>query len=331
MLAIAFTRVPESRDETSSRLDWWGALLATIGLGGVTFGLIELPNRGFGDPPVVAALAIGIIALVLFVVVEARIPEPMLPLGLLRSRSFLGSNLLTLLLYGGLAGGLFFLPYNLIEVQGYSASEAGAALLPFVLMVSALSRWSGGLVQRYGAKLPLTVGPIIVTVSSILYALPGIGGSYWTTYFPAIAVQGIGMGITVAPLSTVVMGSVDVRHAGIASGINNAVSRAAGLLAVAVMGIVVLAVFTAQLENDLMRLGLTRAIMEAIQAQSVRLTAIEIPPDLPPALAVQLRRTIDEAFLAGFRVAMLATGALSLGGAVIAALMIEGKERTPAP
>ncbi len=331
VLAISLTRVPESRDETASRLDYWGAFLATLGLGGLTFGLIESPNRGFTDPMVLTALAAGGIALVLFVLVEARIPQPMLPLSLFRSRSFLGANLLTLLLYGGLAGALFYLPYNLIQVQGYSASEAGAALLPFALILFALSRWSGGLVPRYGAKVPLTAGPLIVTASAIVYARAGIGGSYWTTFFPAIALQGIGMGITVAPLSTVVMGSVDVRHAGVASGINNAVSRTAGLLAVAVMGIVVLGVFSIRLDAELTRLALPPAIMDAIDAQANRLTAIETPPDLPLDLAAQLRQSIEEAFLAGFRVAMLAAGALALGGTLIAAAMIEGKKRMPAP
>jgi EmrB/QacA subfamily drug resistance transporter len=327
VLAITLTRVPESRDETVSRMDWLGALLATIGLAGVTFGLIESGSRGFTDLVVLTALAVGVAALVAFVSVEARIPEPMLPLGIFRARSFLGANLLTLLVYAGLSAGFFFLPFNLIQVQGYSASAAGAAMLPFILMVFVLSRWSGGLVHRYGPKLPLTMGPILAAASTLLYALPGIGGSYWTTFFPAILLQGIGMGITVAPLSTVVMGSVDVHHAGIASGINNAVSRIAGLLAIAVMGLIVLAVFTAQLDARLAALALPSEMTAALNVQGTRLAAIEIPADLSPALAQQARVAIDEAFLAGYRVVMLIAGALMLVGGLIAALLIEGKER----
>jgi len=327
VLAIVFTRVPESRDETASRLDWLGALLGTIGLAGATFGLIETGNRGFSDPLVAAALLAGIVTLVAFIAVEARIRHPMLPLDLFRSRSFLGANLLTFLVYAGLSGGLFFLPFNLIQVQGYSASAAGAALLPFVLMVFALSRWSGGLADRYGARLPLTIGPLVVAASWVLYALPGIGGSYWTTFFPAIVLQGIGMGITVAPLSAVVMGSVELRHAGIASGINNAVSRIAGLLAVAIMGIMVLAVFSTHLDSSLAKLAVPSDVIAGLDAQRTRLAALEPPSLYEPGLGQQIRLAIAEAFVAGFRVAMLIASGLALCGGLIGVLMIDGRKR----
>src|SRR5262249_200255 len=154
-----------------------------------------------------------LLGLVLFVVQERRAPAPMVPLELFRSRTFAGANLLTLLLYAALGGALYFLPFNLIQVQGYPATAAGAALLPMILIMFPLSRWAGGLVDQFGPRRPLIVGPVIAGVGFGLLAVPGVGGSYWTTFFPAVAVLGLGMAVAVAPLTTTVMGAVEERHA----------------------------------------------------------------------------------------------------------------------
>lgn len=327
VLGATFWRVPESRDEAAGQLDWWGALLGTVGLGGVVYGLIESSNFGLAHPLVLTALGVGAVSLVLFTLVEARSPMPMMPLGLFRSRTFAGVNLLTFLLYASLSGSLFFLPFNLIQVQSYSTTAAGAALLPFVLVMFALSRWSGALVDRSGAKLPLVAGSLVVAGATALYAVPSIGGSYWTTFFPAITAHGLGMALAVAPLTTVVMGSVDKRHVGLASGINNAVSRIAGLLAIAVMGIILLAAFNRSMDGRLPTLALPSATLQALDEQRGRVGAVEVPPDLTPEVAAEVRGAIDDAFVFAFRLVVLMCAGLALGGALTAVATIKTMPR----
>jgi EmrB/QacA subfamily drug resistance transporter len=324
VLLVLVWRVPESRDtEDSPGLDWVGALLATLGLGGIVYGLIQAGNVSFGSPTVFIPLVGGVLALVAFVVVEARSRSPMVPLSLFRSRTFSGANLLTLFLYAALGGTLFFVPYDLISVQGYPPSAAGAAMLPTILILFLLSRWSGGLINRYGAKLPLMIGPSIAAVGFALFALPDIGGSYWTTFFPASVVLGIGMAISVAPLTTAVMGAVDAQRAGTASGINNAVSRTAGLLAIAVLGIIVLAFFNSSLDSHLATLNLPGQVLQAINAQRFKLVSIQIPVGGTTGLLV--KQAINESFVAGFRAASLTGAGLALASALSSWLLIEAK------
>mgnify|MGYP003578697005 CR=1 FL=1 len=206
-----------------------------------------------------AGVALFAAALLGFALAELRARSPMVPPELFRSRTFTGANLLTLLMYTAVGAVLFFLPFNLVQVQGYPPAAAGAALVPFTALMFLLSRWAGGLVDRHGARLPLVAGPLAAGAGIALLALPGVGGSYWTTFFPGVVVMALGMSLALAPLPTTVMGAVEPRRAGTASGISNAVSRTAALLWVAVMGVVMAGAFRPALRERLEALELPAA------------------------------------------------------------------------
>ena len=251
----------------------------------------------------------------------------MLPLTLFHSRNFSGANLLTLLLYGALGGTPFFFPLNLIQVQGYTATAAGAALLPFILTIFSFSRYASGLVQRFGSKLPLVIGPMIAGLGFALFIIPGVGGSYWRTFFPAVTVLGLGMATSVAPLTTTVMNAVAEKRVGIASGINNAVSRAAGLLAIAALGIVMLHAFNRSLDRRLSVIGPSAEVLRSLDSQRANMAAAKLPKEIEPATSSSLRQAINESFVQAFRQVMLIGTVLAFASALSAWVLIDGKQR----
>ncbi len=318
VVLVGLWKVPESKSTQAGRVDWPGAMVATIGLTGLVLGFVESSNLGWRSPVVLASLVIGVAGSFAFSAVEARSASPMVPLKLFRSRAFAGANLLTLFFYAALSIFFFALPLNLIQVQGYSATGAGGAILPLIVLVFLLSRWSGGLVHQYGARPPLIVGPMIAALGFLLFAIPSTGGNYWTAFFPAILTLGLGMAITVAPLTTVVMDSVDQDHVGTASGINNAVSRVAGVLAIAVLGIVMVANFGSQLDRRLERTAIPADVRRDLRSNETKLMALKPPPGTDPEVADEVESSIVMSFVSSFRLVMWICAALCLASTMVA-------------
>lgn len=322
VILISFWRIPESRSAGSGRIDWIGALFATLGLGGLVYGFLESVSLGWTDPLVVGSLVVGFGSLFAFVFAEARIPYPMVPLALFKSQRFSGANLLTLLLYAALGIFFFLFPLNLIQVQQYSPTATGLAMLPFILLMFLLSRWAGGLVGRDGGRGPLIIGPLLAAVGFALFAVPSIGGNYWKSFFPALMILGFGLTVTVAPLTTTVMTSVEQDRVGTASGVNNAVARVAGVVAIAVLGIVMVKAFSFRFERSLSGLSLPPNALQELRANEIRLAGLPVPSGLDPSATAKIRESVQESFVYGFRVVMWICAGLSLASAAVAGRMI---------
>jgi len=328
VLAITWRGFPESRDtKISPKLDLRGAVLATLSLGALTYGLIH-SQGGTVDVSSWMTIAAGVAIGVTFIIAERRSENPMVPLSLFSSKTFSGANAYTLLLYAAIGGSLYFLPFVLIDVQRYSPSAAGAALLPFILLQFFFARWSGGLIARFGARLPLIVGALVAGAGFAAFALPGVGGSYWTTYFPATLLLGIGGVFFVAPLTTTVFDAVDTEESGVASGVNNAVSRTAGLLAIAVFGIVLADVFFAGMDTRMSRHHLSAATQRIVHAERGKLFGGSVPNDVPAAERPTVADGVREGYIAGFRAVMADSVVLCVLAAVVAFFTIPARLAT---
>ena len=303
---LTLLAVPESRQADAQQLDWRGALLVAMGLGSLSFGLTYASERGLGNPLVIAATVIGLLLLGAFLLQENRARAPMMPLELYRSGDFSGTNVLTLLLYFALGGVFFFLPYELIRLHGYSATAAGASLLPFSFIMGTLSGAAGKLADRFGPRVPLTLGPLLAGAGFAAMSLPAPGQSYWTGLGPAIIVVAIGMTMAVAPLTSTVMGAVPDGREGLASGINNAVARVAGLLAVAIMSLVFAQVFLAH-----------GSVGSTTDAHDILTRALSGSGSLTPHSR--------DAFHAAFQAVLMTAAACAVLGGLAAAVLVKKK------
>ncbi|HET7574802.1 MAG TPA: MFS transporter, partial [Solirubrobacterales bacterium] len=327
-VALTLHAVRESRDPDAFRgIDWTGIGLSAAGLGGPVFALIEQPTRGWGDPLVWAPFAAGIACFGLFVLYEARARHPMLDLGLFRIRNFAVANLTTLTAYAGLIGGLFFVGLYLQQVAGYSALEAGLATTPISLILFFLSpRW-GRIASGTGPRMPMTVGPIVGGVGLLMLLMVGADGEYVTEVLPGILVFGLGLSATVAPLTATVLDSVEERHVGIASGVNNGISRVAGLLAIAVLGAVISAYFGSALDDNLGGRPLGPRAERIVSDAKAQPLAVPATGDLPPAQAARVSSASADASTSAFHLGLGIAGLLMIAGGIVSGFGIENPRR----
>jgi EmrB/QacA subfamily drug resistance transporter len=310
------TRV-QSDTRVPGHVDVVGAALCAFGLGGPVFALIEQPTYGWGDPRVAVPLAGGIVLFLAFLAWERRSPQPMMPLGLFKVRNFAVGNLTTLTLYGGLGVATFFLVLFIQQVGGYTPLQAGLSLLPITIIVFALSRRFGMLADRLGPHLFMGGGPIVAGLGLLLLARTDASADYVTMILPGVAVFGLGLAATVAPLTATVLSSVEPGHSGVASGVNNAVSRVAGLLSIAALGAVVAGTFATRLDHDLANRPLTPPARSAVATARAR-------PLVTDASAVPLaeRETVHLALVdssvRSFRIGMAIAAAMAILGGVVA-------------
>ncbi len=327
-----YSKVPESKSSAPKDLDLIGIVLVTLGLAGITFGLIESPKLGIQNPLVLTSLIGGTLMLIFFFLSQNNRTNAMMPLRLFSSPSFSGSNLLTFFIYGALSIIIFFLPLNLIQIQGYNEMIAGAAMLPIIFIISSISPFMGKVADKYGSRVPLVIGPIITGTGFLVFSLVGQTTSimeYWWTFFPGYVLLGLGMGITVVPLTTSVMGAVSNDEIGIASGVNNTVSRASGVLFVALLGAVVLFTFKSNLINEISQLELDTSSVDTIVAESTNLAALKIPNELTSEMKVLVNTAKNDSFIQSFNLAVYFATILSYLGAVVAYFTIPQKNQKP--
>jgi len=291
-------------------------------LGSLTYGLIAAGQTSFRDPLACGALITGFVVLVLFVIAESRITTPMLSLSLFRLPRFAGVQAFTFLLWAALSGALFFVPFRLMQVQGFKPLQAGMALLPFVLLVSILSKWAGGISDRLGPRIPLVIGASFAGIGFLLLTLPDPNASYLWGFMPALTTIGLGMGICVAPVTVAALSAAGDDHVGLASAINNMAARTGGLIAIAVFGLILAYGFDTALTRALAALDLPPSAIQALDLERVKLAAAQIPATLSPEQQQAVSWAIKDAFVSGYRWAMIAAGAMAFASAGIAAVSL---------
>ena len=326
-LVLALRVVPGGVKRPDARVDAVGATLCALGLAGMTFGLIEQPLRGFGDPAVFLPLAVGALLFAGFIAWEARTVYPMLPLPLFKRRNFAIGNVETFAMYAGLGLLFFFLVLFLQQVAGYSALAAGTASLPVTIVMFLLSMRFGMLADRYGPRFFMGVGPLVAAAGLAWFLRLDADVDYLTDLLPGLLVFSLGLSMTVAPLTATVLADADENNAGIASGVNNAIARVAALVAIAAVGALVAASFGSKLEEDLGELTSRPEVASAVEEAKKQPLAEVVPAGAPPAVREEVAAAAQDASVTAFRVGIwIATVLVALGG-VLGLVGIENPRR----
>lgn len=321
-LLILFLKVQVNENGGKDKsVDFRGAISIALGLASLTYGCLRLPVTGFNHAPIYLSLGAGVLLLAAFFWLESRSAHPMMPLKLFASRQFSGTNLLTFFLYGGLGAGMLFLSLNTIQIQGYTQLQSGLTLLPFTFIMIALSRLAGKLSDKYGPRLFLTAGPLISSVGLLLLSFVGLTGgpaTYWKTFLPGIAVFAIGMSMTVAPLTATVMSSVSTEFSGIASGVNNAMTRLANVFSNAILGGLAVLYFIGALNSNIASLKLAPTQQQAVMTQAPNLGDAKVPASITDAgQKASVQKAYKESFVVAYdRIMRIASGLAMLGGII---------------
>jgi EmrB/QacA subfamily drug resistance transporter len=323
-LAITLGRVPESRSDHARALDLTGMLLAIVGLGALTYGLIAAGTLGFADPQAAGSMLGGALVLALFVFVESRTRDPMVPLKMFKLPNFGGIQAYTFLLWAALHGTTFFVPFRLMQVQGLKPTEAGMALLPLVVIASLLSRWFGRLADKVSPRLLLVGGALLTGSGFFLLAVPDANTNYLVGFLPPLLLMGLGMGMCQVPVTVVALNAAGPSHVGTSSAINNMAARTGGLIAIAVFGLVLVHGYSAALPAALDGAGLPDAARAALELQRAKLAGSVVPTDLSPDQQAAATVAIKHAFISGYRWAMAAAGAMAWFSALVALRFIRG-------
>ena len=317
--AITLWKVPESRSDRPRRLDLGGMVLATLGLGALTYGLIAAGERGFAAPSASVPILVGLAALAGFVVQERIARDPMVPLAFFGIPRFAVIQAFTFTLWAALQGTTFFVPFRLMQVQGFAPTEAGVALLPLVVTASILARYFGRLSDRIAPRILLVAGALLNAVGFFMLTLPDAETPYAVGFLPALLLIGLGMGVCQVQVTVVALNAAGPANVGTSSAINNMVARAGGLIAIAVFGLVLAHGYAATLVPSLKAAGLPEAAQQAISMQRARLAATALPPGLTAADGTAAAAAIRDSFVAGYRWAMATAGIMALASAAMAA------------
>lgn len=318
-LFISWRCVSESKDDDKTRrIDYPGAITIALALALITYGFLQIPELGLHNWQVGASLVVGMVLLVVFVFIEKKSKHPMMPLPLFSNLTFSGANLLTFFLYAGLGAGMLFTSLNMVQVQGYSQKQAGLTFLPFSILMISIARFAGALAGKYGPRLFLIIGPIVAGAGLLMLSFikqTDGAGQYWTTFFPGMLVLGLGMSFTVAPLTAAVMASVTDHFSGTASGVNNAVSRIAGVFTNAIFGTLAVLFFSGALQRQIQPLQLNATQKQEVVKQSNALGNAKVPNDIESKDKAAVEKSYHAAFISTYSRIMKISAVLGfLGG-----------------